>query len=162
MVEKACFGAGCFWGTDHVFRQFPGILKVVAGYIGGEIKNPSYKDVCSGKTGHAEVVYIEFDEKKISYEKLLEIFFKCHDPTQVNGQGPDIGNQYRSAIFYYGESQKKQAQEFKQKYEKTIKKKITTTIDMAEEFYAAEEYHQKYYERNDSAPYCHVVPKIKI
>lgn len=161
-IQKACFAAGCFWGVEYVFTQFSGILSVKSGYTGGNLKNPSYEDVCSGKTGHAESVLIEFNSNEISYKKLLEIFFKSHDPTTLNYQGPDVGNQYRSAIFYFSDKQKREAESFKKKYEKILKKKIVTLIEQAKEFYDAEEYHQKYYEKSGKQPYCHVVPKIKI
>jgi len=161
-IEKACFGAGCFWGVQYVFDKFMGVLKTEAGYMGGKMKNPTYKMVCADLTGHAEVVYLEFDPSKISYEKILEIFFKCHDPTTMNRQGPDVGNQYRSAIFYYSPAQKTTAEKFLKKYEKELGKKIVTSIEPAKEFYSAEGYHQKYYDKKGSVPYCHVVPKVKI
>jgi len=161
-LDKACFGAGCFWGVEYVFSKFPGIIKAESGYMGGTMKNPSYEEVCSSKTGHAEVVFLEFDSNIISYEKLLEIFFKCHDPTTINKQGPDIGNQYRSVIFYYSDKQKEEAKKFKKSYEKIIKKEIVTSIEKAQIFYKAEDYHQKYYELKGTKPYCHIVPKVKI
>ena len=160
--EKTILAAGCFWGVEYVFNQFPGIIKTKVGYTGGSMKNPSYEEVCSSTTGHAEALYIEFDPKKISYSKILEIFFKCHDPTTMNRQGPDVGPQYRSVIFYFSDKQKKEAESFKEKYEKTIGKKVITTIEKAQEFYDAESYHQKYYDKKGSVPYCHIVPKVKI
>jgi methionine-S-sulfoxide reductase len=162
MIKKACFGAGCFWGVEYVFKKFPGILKAKVGYMGGSLKNPSYEEVCSDKTGHAEVVYLEFDEKKISYNKLLEIFFKCHDPTTLDKQGPDFGSQYRSVIFYYDLEQKKSALDFIEKYQKELGKKIVTKVEKVKEFYEAEKYHQNYYEKKGSVPYCHIVPRIKV
>ncbi len=159
-LEKAAFAAGCFWGVEYVFSKFPGITKIKVGYMGGHTKYPSYQEVCTGITGHAETTYLEFDSKKISYKKLLDIFFKCHNPTTMNRQGPDVGSQYRSVIFYYTEKQKKDAENSKKKYEKILGKKVVTEIVAAPEFYEAEEYHQKYYEKKGSEPYCHIVPKI--
>ncbi len=166
-IEKACFGAGCFWGAEYVFLQFKGILKTEAGYMGGDDKKypkPSYEEVCTDLTGHAEVVYLEFNTSIISYRKLLEIFFKCHDPTQMNRQGHDTGSQYRSIIFYFNEEQKEKAEKAKKEYEKILGKKIATSIEPAGKFnfHPAEEYHQKYYEKTGKAPYCHIVPRIKI
>lgn len=160
-TEKAIFAAGCFWGVEYVFSKFPGIVKIISGYSGGQVKNPSYEEVCSGKTLHTESVYLEFDPKVISYKKLLEIFFKCHDPTTENRQGPDIGNQYRSAIFYYNEKQKKEALKSKKEFEKVLNKKIVTEISRAKEFFSAEDYHQKYYDKKGTMPYCHIVPTVK-
>ena len=160
--EKAIFAAGCFWGVEYVFSKFPGVVKVKSGYTGGYVKNPDYQEVCSGSTGHAEAVYIEFDSKKISYKKLLEIFFKCHDPTTMNRQGPDFGNQYRSAIFYLNKEQKEEAETAKKAYEKTLSKKVVTQIQPATDFYEAEAYHQDYYAKKGSEPYCHIVPNVKV
>ncbi len=161
-AAKACFGAGCFWGVQYVFDKFPGVLKTEVGYMGGTVKDPSYELVCTGVTGHAEVVYIEFDPKRVNYEKLLEIFWKCHDPTQMNRQGPDFGKQYRSVIFYYNSKQKAAAEKSKKAYQKELGKEIVTAIEPASDFWRAEEYHQKYYEKKGSLPYCHVVPKVKV
>ena len=154
--EIAMFGAGCFWGVQATFDKLPGILKTEVGYSGGrpEYKNPSYKEVCTDKTGHAEVIRIEFDPKKISYEKLLEVFWNLHDPTQLNRQGPDIGAQYRSVIFYYTERQKKLAEKSKEEIQKKIAGKIVTEITKARPFYKAEDYHQKYYIEHPCV--CHV------
>ncbi len=160
-TQIAVFGAGCFWGVQYVFDKAPGVIKTEAGYMGGKMENPSYKDVCTDETGHAEVLKIEFNPSKIKYEKLLEIFFKCHDPSQINRQAPDIGAQYRSVIFYYDDKQKKAAEKAKKDYEKELGKKIMTDIVKASQFYRAEEYHQKYYDKNHSTPYCHIVPEIK-
>jgi len=159
-TEKAIFAAGCFWGVEYVFSKFPGIVSIKSGYTGGALKNPTYQEVCSGTTGHAEAVYLEFDPKIIRYKKLLDIFFKCHDPTTINRQGPDFGDQYRSAIFYFNEKQKKDAETAKEKYEKLLGKKIVTQIEPAGDFYDAEDYHQRYYVKKGSEPYCHIVPKF--
>lgn len=161
-TETAVFAAGCFWGVQYVFDKFPGVVKTEVGYTGGSAKNPSYMLVCTGLTGHAEAVRIEFNPKEISYEKLLEIFWKCHDPTQRFGQGPDIGYQYRSAIFYLGEEQKIAATRSLKAYEKELGKKIATSIEPASEFYLAEDHHQGYYKKKNGTPYCHIVPKVKV
>ena len=161
-TEKAIFAAGCFWGVEYVFSKFPGVVSTKVGYTGGLTKNPKYQEVCTDTTGHAEAVLVEFNPEIISYEKILEIFFKCHDPTTVDRQGPDYGNQYRSAIFYFSEEQKEKSERAKTAYEKIIKKKIVTSIEPAQEFYDAEEYHQKYYNKKKSEPYCHIVPNVKI
>lgn len=145
-IEKATFGAGCFWGVEESFRKLPGVTSTAVGYEGGTLENPTYEDVCTGKTGHAEVLEIEFDKSKISYEKLLETFFNVHDPTTFNRQGPDIGTQYRSIILFHNIEQEKLARETIEKLEKTgkYKDKIVTEIKEASTFYRAEEYHQKY------------------
>jgi len=142
--EIAMFGAGCFWGVEETFRKLPGVIKTESGYAGGDYKNPSYRDVCTDLTGHAEVVRIEFDPKKISYEELLKVFWDVHNPTQLNRQGPDIGNQYRSVIFYFDNEQKKKAKESMKKEQKEYKEKIVTEIVHESKFYKAEEYHQRY------------------
>lgn len=143
-MEKATFAAGCFWHVEEAFRQLKGVVSTTVGYTGGTTKNPTYEDVCTDKTGHAEAVEITFDPKKISYEELLTIFWDVHDPTTKNRQGPDIGTQYRSAIFYHTEEQKKQAEQSKKNIEEStkIRKKIVTEIQKATIFYPAEEYHQ--------------------
>jgi len=145
-MEEATFGAGCFWGVESTFQKTKGIISTKVGYMGGRLKNPTYKDVCMDKTGHAEVIQIMYDPSIISYEKLLEIFWNIHDPTQINRQGLDIGTQYRSVIFYHNEQQKKQAEELKKELQKSGKynKPIVTEIIKAKKFYPAEEYHQKY------------------
>jgi len=145
----ALFAAGCFWGVEHKFRQIPGVLNTKVGYTGGNVKNPTYKQVCSDKTGHAEAVKIIFDPSQSSYERLLEYFFGFHDPTQLNQQGPDIGRQYRSAIFYYSKEQKEAAEKMVKQLEESgrYNKPIATEIAPASEFYRAEEYHQQYYEK---------------
>ena len=148
-LEKATFGAGCFWHIEEEFKKFNGVIFTSVGFMGGDFKNPSYKDVCTGKTGHAEVVHLEYDPKVISYEKLLEVFWNIHDPTTLNKQGPDIGTQYRSAIFFHNEEQEKTATESKIKLEKSgkLKNKIVTETKSAQAFYIAEEYHQQYFEK---------------
>jgi len=148
-VEIATFAAGCFWGVENNFRQLEGVLSTRVGYTGGDVKNPSYQLVCTGKTGHAESVEITFDPSIISYRDLLGHFFELHDPTQVNRQGPDIGTQYRSVVFYHSEEQKETAENFIQELEnsKRFRRRIATKIAPAEEFYEAEDYHQQYYEK---------------
>lgn len=142
--EKAVFSGGCFWGMEEFFRKLPGVNETRVGYTGGTAKNPTYKQVSTGKTGHAESVEIQFDPSKVSYEKLVSLFFKMHDPTTLNRQGNDEGTQYRSAIFYQSSAQKKTAESFLEKAQKAWGKKITTEIHDAMPFYAAEEEHQKY------------------
>jgi len=143
-MEKATFAAGCFWGVEVVFERTEGVEKTTVGYTGGKTKNPTYEQVCTGKTGHAEAVQIIYNPKIITYEQLLETFWMIHDPTQKNRQGPDIGTQYRSAIFYHNQEQKHMAEESKKQKEKYLEVKIQTEITLAKEFYPAEEYHQKY------------------
>ena len=150
-METATFGAGCFWGVEYAFQKLDGIEKTTVGYMGGTLKNPTYEDVCTNKTGHAEVLRIMYDPLKISYEKLLDRFWEIHDPTELNRQGPDIGTQYRSVIFYYDESQRKIAEKSKENQQKKINKEIVTEITPASEFYPAEEYHQKYLEKKEKA-----------
>ena len=149
-MQKAAFGAGCFWGVQYEFDKLEGVKITIVGYMGGKTINPSYEQVCSDTTGHAEAVYIEFDENLIDYEDLLNVFWKIHDPTQKNKQGPDIGSQYRSVIFYYNEEQKKQANKSKNDLDnsKTLKRAVKTEIVPATDFYKAEEYHQQYFKKN--------------
>ncbi len=148
-MEKATFGAGCFWGVEAAFRKVPGVLSVSVGYSGGSSKDPTYKEVCSGNTGHAEVVEMAFDSSKVSYEDLLDVFWKIHDPTMLNRQGPDVGTQYRSAIFFHTPEQEASAVASKEKLQGSgrYKKPSVTEITPASEFYRAEEYHQCYYEK---------------
>ncbi len=143
-MEKALFGAGCFWGVEEYFRNIPGIKDTKVGYSGGLTINPTYDSVCSGKTEHAEVLQIFFDETEISYVKILDFFWKCHDPTTLNRQGPDIGSQYRSAIFYYSDIQRQIAEKSKNKYQENFNNNIITEITKAGQFYLAENYHQSY------------------
>ena len=153
--EKATFAAGCFWHVEAEFRKIKGVVSTTVGYTGGKMKDPSYEDVCSDKTGHAEAVEVEFDSKLVSYENLLQIFWENHDPTTPNRQGPDIGTQYRSAIFYHDEKQKKAAEKSKQELQKKFNNNnnnnIVTQIVPAVEFYKAEEYHQQYLEKRGLA-----------
>ena len=148
-MEKATFAAGCFWGIETAYRRLEGVLDVAVGYEGGSTDNPSYQDVCTGQTGHAEVVEVDYDPEKISYDELLEVFWNIHDPTTLNRQGPDIGTQYRSAIFFHTEDQKKKAELSKssKQSEGTYPDGIVTEITPHETFYRAEEYHQRYFEK---------------
>jgi peptide methionine sulfoxide reductase msrA/msrB len=148
-LAQASFGAGCFWGVESTFRAVPGVVEAEVGYQGGTTKNPTYEDVCSGDTGHAEAVHVEYDPAKVSYAKLLEVFFENHDPTTPNRQGPDHGSQYRSVIFYYTPEQKKEAEAMIAKLEgaKRFRRPIVTQVVAAPEFYRAEEYHQRYLEK---------------
>ncbi len=148
MTEKAIFGAGCFWGVEAEFRKVEGVIEVASGYSGGDTENPTYGEVCSVATGHAEVVEVEYDPSKVSYEELLELFWKEHDPTQLNRQGPDVGTQYRSVIFFVTPEQETAAHASKEKAQERFKKPIMTEIRPASEFYRAEEYHQRYFEKN--------------
>lgn len=154
-MEKAIFAAGCFWGVQYYFDQVPGVVKTTAGYTGGTTENPSYEEVCSHTTGHAEAVLVEFDPQKVSYETLVKQFFRMHDPTQLNRQGPDIGDNYRSAIFYLSDEQKNTAGRVEQEVQATYPKQIVTEIAPAGPFYEAEDYHQKYTERTGRGM-CHV------
>ncbi|MFQ5960654.1 MAG: peptide-methionine (S)-S-oxide reductase MsrA [Candidatus Methylomirabilales bacterium] len=149
-MEKATFGAGCFWGIEAAFRKVPGVVSTSVGYAGGSFNNPTYKDVCSGGTGHAEVVQVEYDPSKVSYEELLDVFWKIHDPTTLNRQGPDVGTQYRSAIFFHNSEQEATARMSKEKLQSSgqYKKPVVTEITPASEFYRAEEYHQRYFEKH--------------
>lgn len=140
----ATFAAGCFWHVEEAFRTLKGVKKTTVGYIGGTMKNPTYEAVCSDKTGHAEACQVEYDEKQISYKELLKAFWSCHNPTQKNRQGPDVGTQYRSAIFYHSEEQKKEAEQSLKEEQKKYDDKIATEIVKAGTFYPAEDYHQKY------------------
>lgn len=154
-MEKATFGAGCFWGVEATFRQLKGVTSTAVGYMGGKTQNPTYEDVCTDATGHAEVVEVIFDPAVISYDALLEVFWKNHDPTQLNRQGPDEGTQYRSAIFYHSEGQKKAAEASKIKHSVNFKRPIVTEISPAATFYKAEDYHQQYLEKRGLAA-CHL------
>jgi peptide-methionine (S)-S-oxide reductase len=157
MSEMATFGAGCFWGIEANFSKVPGVLEAVSGYAGGHMVNPSYKDVCTDETGHAEVVQVTFDPAKVSYEKLLDTFWQMHDPTQVNRQGPDFGSQYRSAIFFHSPEQEAAAKKSKAALDASgkFRRPIATEITAAGTFYRAEEYHQKYLEKR-GATSCHI------
>ena len=150
MIQKALFGAGCFWGVEEHFRSINGINKTEVGYSGGNTKNPTYESVCYQNTDHAEVLYVEFDENKISYESLVDEFWKCHDPTTLDRQGPDVGRQYRSVIYYYNDMQKNIANKSKEKHQASFQNNIVTEISHADIFYKAEEYHQKYILKGNS------------
>ncbi|MFL5729177.1 MAG: peptide-methionine (S)-S-oxide reductase MsrA, partial [Cytophagaceae bacterium] len=157
-TDTAIFASGCFWGTEYYLQQAKGVISTDVGYTGGTKENPTYKEVCTGRTGHAEAVQVIFDPSKTSYEELAKLFFETHDPTQRNGQGPDIGTQYRSAIFYRNEEQKKTAEALIA----TLKKKgydVATEVTKAGTFWKGENYHQNYYENNGSSPYCHIYKK---
>jgi peptide-methionine (S)-S-oxide reductase len=154
-MEKALFAAGCFWGVQFYFDQVPGVIKSTVGYTGGQVENPTYEQVCSHTTGHAEAVLLEFDLRQVSFGTLLKHFFRLHDPTQLNRQGPDIGDSYRSAIFYFDEQQRKQAEDAKEFAQAGHKKPIVTEITKAGPFYEAEDYHQKFAERTGRGV-CHV------
>lgn len=153
MTEKATFGAGCFWGVEARFIKVEGVIDAVSGYSGGITDNPTYKQVCTNKTGHAEVVQVTYDPSIVSYEDLLEIFWNIHNPTTLNRQGWDIGTQYRSVVFYHNEEQKEKALRLKEKLDKSGKyrKPIVTEIVPLNKFYRAEEYHQRYYEKNNKS-----------
>lgn len=163
-AETATLGAGCFWCVDAAYRQLDGVYSATSGYMGGAVKNPTYEQICNGDSGHAEVVHVVFDPKKISYEKVLSWFWDLHNPTTLNRQGNDVGTQYRSAIYYYSDAQKKTAEASKAAAQANFKDPIVTEITKASEFYPAEKYHQNYYNENKSKnPYCRFViePKLK-
>jgi len=152
-MAKATFGAGCFWGVEAAFRRIDGVTDTAVGYAGGHTENPTYRDVCSGTTGHAEVVEVEYDPTRVSYETLLDNFWAMHDPTQVNRQGPDVGDQYRSLIFFHTPEQEEQARAAKQSLEDggRLSRPIATVVEPAPTFWRAEEYHQRYLEKNSQA-----------
>ena len=155
-LEKATFGAGCFWGVEAAFRKVDGVVDTAVGYSGGHTTNPTYEDVCSHTTGHAEVVQVTFDPARVSYEELLEVFWRIHDPTQVNRQGPDIGDQYRSVIFYHSGEQRRIAEESRAALEASgrLSRPVATKIEPAQTFWRAEEYHQRYYEKRGITSGC--------
>jgi peptide-methionine (S)-S-oxide reductase len=153
-MEKATFGAGCFWGVEAFFREVPGVIDAVSGYAGGHLAKPSYKQVCTDTTGHAEVVEVTFDPAKVSYAKLVELFFKMHNPTQLNRQGPDVGTQYRSVVFVHSPEQARIAEEKKAEASGRYSKPIVTAIEPAQTFWPAEDYHQRYFEKHGGS--CHV------
>jgi len=164
-MEIATLANGCFWCSEAIFSRLKGVKSVLPGYSGGKVENPSYDEVCSGRTGHAEAAQVEFDSNVIAFEKLLEVFWHTHDPTTLNRQGNDIGTQYRSAIFYHNEGQRETAEKSKRVLEKkgVYKDPIVTEIRPFKKFYVAEDYHKKYYEQHQDAPYCKFVidPKIR-
>ena len=163
-LQVATFGAGCFWCTEAVFLNVKGVSKVVSGYEGGKVKNPSYREVCTGETGHAEVTQITFDPSKVTFEELLEVFWNTHDPTTLNKQGADEGTQYRSVVFYHDDVQKKTAEAYKKQLEAShvYKSPIVTEISAASTFYPAEDYHQNYYALNSNQGYCQYVIRPKV
>lgn len=156
-LQKATFGAGCFWGVEAAFQKVPGVVSTAVGYMGGDYDSPTYKDVCSHRTGHAEVTEVVFDPDKVTYERLLDIFWSIHDPTTLDRQGPDRGSQYRSVIFYHDEGQEKLARASKERMSRSGKfhKPIVTLIEPAKRFWIAEEYHQRYFEKHGGSS-CHV------
>jgi peptide-methionine (S)-S-oxide reductase len=151
MTATASFGAGCFWQVEVEFRNTPGVLDALAGYMGGDLENPTYEQVCSDRTGHAEVVEVKFDPDEISYDEVVDVFWSLHDPTQLNRQGPDVGRQYRSAIFVYDDEQRAAAEASKERLQATVDKPIVTTIEPASMFWKAEDYHQRYLEKRGLA-----------
>lgn len=164
-TELATLANGCFWCTEAVFTRLKGVKSVMPGYAGGTVKDPTYEEVCTGETGHAEAIQIEFDPHEITYDVILDVFFHTHDPTSLNRQGADVGTQYRSAIFYNSEAQKKSAEEIKKKLDESgeFHKPIVTEITKLDLFYPAESYHKDYYRKNGHQPYCSLViaPKVK-
>ncbi|MFD2583430.1 peptide-methionine (S)-S-oxide reductase MsrA [Pedobacter vanadiisoli] len=163
-TEKATFGMGCFWCTEAIFQRLKGVVSVKSGYEGGTLANPTYEEVCTGATGHAEVLEITYNPMVISYDDLLEVFWKSHDPTTLNRQGADSGTQYRSVVFYHTPEQKLLAEKYKAELNKTnaYGKKVVTAIEAAKPFYVAENYHQNYFNKNGSEPYCRLVIQPKI
>lgn len=161
--EKATLAGGCFWCLEAVYKRIEGVKEVTSGYAGGSVVNPTYREVCTGTTGHAEVVQIDYDSTLISYEQILDLFWEAHDPTTLNRQGADVGPQYRSAIFYHDEEQKKKAVASKERAQQMFKDPIVTEITELDRFYPAEDYHQDYFDLNPQAGYCRVViePKLK-
>ncbi len=164
-TELATFGQGCFWCAEAIFVRIDGVSKSVSGYMGGKIENPTYKQICNGDTGHAEVIQVTYDPAKVSFDKLLDVFFTSHDPTTLNRQGNDVGTQYRSVVFYHSEAQKKQAEAAKAKWNQSgkFRNPIVTEISPAQTFYKAEDYHQEYFKLNPNQPYCRAIiaPKVQ-
>ena len=154
-MEKAGFAAGCFWQVEETFRRVPGVTSTTVGYTGGEKPNPTYGEVCSGATGHAETLEVEYDPEQVRYEQLLDLFWEVHDPTQMNRQGPDVGTQYRSAIFFYSPEQETAARTSRDAVQARSSKQIVTEIVPASEFYRAEEYHQRYMEKRGAASFAY-------
>ena len=163
-LELATFGSGCFWCIEAIFQRVEGVEKVVSGYSGGHVKNPTYKEVCQGTTGHAEVCQLSYDPDIVSFEELLEVFWQTHDPTTLNRQGNDVGTQYRSAVFYHNDQQKALAEKYKEKLDESgaFKDPIVTEIKAYKSMYVAEDYHQNYFNENGSQPYCSFVIQPKI
>lgn len=163
-TDTATFGTGCFWCTEAIFQQLEGVIKVTSGYSGGKVNNPTYKQVCTGTTGHAECLNIVYDPSKISFDELLEVFWQTHDPTTLNRQGNDIGTQYRSVIFYHNEEQKGKAEKYKAELNKSgaWDNPVVTTLEPVSKFYPAENYHQNYYNENTGQGYCQFVIRPKL
>lgn len=163
-TDTATFGNGCFWCTEAVFQQLDGVVAVTSGYSGGHVNNPSYKEVCTGTTGHAEVLQIVYDPAKITFDELLEVFWQTHDPTTLNRQGNDVGTQYRSVVFYHNNEQKEKAEKYKVELDKSgaFNNPIVTEITPSSKFYAAEDYHQNYFNENGAEPYCNIVIRPKV
>ena len=163
MTETATFGGGCFWCVEAAFKELDGVESVVSGYAGGHVEDPTYEAVCSGETGHAEVVRVEYDPDAIAYDDLLEVFFAVHDPTQLNRQGPDVGTQYRSIVLYEDDEQRRQADAYLEALDEEYDDDVVTELEPLEEFYEAEEYHQDYFEKNPNDAYCnmHARPKVQ-
>lgn len=164
MIQEATFGAGCFWCIEACFKDLEGVINAIPGYSGGKIKNPAYREVCLGVTGHAEVARVTFDDELVSFDELLEVFWFVHDPTTLNRQGNDIGTQYRSVVFYHNEEQKLKAEQYKQELEnkKVWEKPIVTAIDPLINFYPAEDYHVNYFKNHPDEPYCAAVVRPKV
>jgi peptide-methionine (S)-S-oxide reductase len=156
-MEKATFGAGCFWGIEEAFRHVEGVTETAVGYMGGRVEDPTYQDVCTGRTGHAEVVHLTYDPARVSYEKLLDLFWSIHDPTQVNRQGPDFGTQYRTVIFFHTPEQEAAARASKQQLDASgrLRRPVATAIEPAPAFWRAEDYHQRYFEKRGISS-CHI------
>jgi peptide-methionine (S)-S-oxide reductase len=163
-IETATFGTGCFWCTEAIFQQLEGVIKVTSGYSGGHVANPTYEQVCDKNTGHAECLNIEYDKSKITFDELLEVFWKSHDPTTLNRQGNDVGPQYRSVIFYHNNEQKEIAEKYKEQLNRSeiFKNPVVTEISPFTVFYPAENYHQNYYNQNGVQPYCSFVIRPKV
>ena len=162
-MEKATFAGGCFWCIEAPFKRVEGVESVTSGYMGGETENPTYEEVCSGTTGHAEAVRVIYDPEVVTYRELLEVFFALHDPTTRDREGPDVGSQYRSAVFYHDDEQREAVEGYIEELEGDVYDGIVTEVSPTEEFYEAEEYHQDYYESNPNQPYCraHIPPKLE-
>ncbi|MFB6172102.1 MAG: peptide-methionine (S)-S-oxide reductase MsrA [Haloarculaceae archaeon] len=163
MTETATFGGGCFWCTEAAFEELAGVESVTSGYAGGHAEDPTYEEVCSGTTGHAEVIQVAYDPDVVSYADLLEVFFAVHDPTQLNRQGPDVGSQYRSIVLYHDETQREQAEAYVAALDEEYDDDVVTEIEPLEQFWDAEEYHQGYYDKNPDDAYCnfHARPKVE-
>jgi len=162
-MERATFGGGCFWCTEAAMKELEGVESVTSGYAGGHVEDPSYREVCAGNTGHAEVVQVEYDPDVIGYDELLEVFFATHDPTQLNRQGPDVGTQYRSIVLSHDEDQRRQAEAYIEALDEEYDDDVVTELESLETFYRAEEKHQDYFEKNPNDAYCtmHAAPKVE-